>query len=307
MAKANQALSAKQKDAIKKIKAKAAESSLKKTIEKAPGKKAAPAKKAPAKKAKKEARSCGFSTRGVCNSSSGGKFWHVQVIGSEMTTTYGKIGKDGQSTTKDFGTEEKATKEAEKLVKQKEKKGYVMEDTPAPAAKAAPAPAAKVAPASKNKAAPAAPPTSGTVKLRGEFSGASFRVQFNAADTGLCVQDFVPSLDNINFFVEEDDDDMMCEPTSCQVARRALDGDDMVSVEFEATIEFDLDAGQLQTFKEQNDMGAIDYHYNYEFKDPNKQGDHDPDDGFFDLFENEHTSICGVEWLDAANGEWVQL
>ena len=94
-------------------------------------KRAAPAKKAPAaKKAKASAESSGgggFSARGVCESSTGGKFWNVEVSGSEMTTAYGKVGASGVSSTKQFDSEAKATKEAEKLVKQKEKKGYVME------------------------------------------------------------------------------------------------------------------------------------------------------------------------------------
>ena len=94
-------------------------------------KRAAPAKKAPAaKKAKASAESSGgggFSARGVCESSTGGKFWNVEVSGSEMTTAYGKVGASGASSTKQFDSEAKATKEAEKLVKQKEKKGYVME------------------------------------------------------------------------------------------------------------------------------------------------------------------------------------
>ena len=59
---------------------------------------------------------------GVADSVSGGKFWEVQVIGSEMTTAYGKLGDAGNTSTKDLGDEAKAVKEAEKLVKQKEKK-----------------------------------------------------------------------------------------------------------------------------------------------------------------------------------------
>jgi predicted DNA-binding WGR domain protein len=100
-------------------------------------KRAAPAATAPAaKKVKTSAEPAaaefsggdGFSAHGVCESASGGKFWNVKVSGSEMTTTYGKVGAtSGASNTKEFASEEKAVKEAEKLVKQKEKKGYVME------------------------------------------------------------------------------------------------------------------------------------------------------------------------------------
>merc|ERR1740130_1437591 len=84
----------------------------------------------------------------VCDSASGGKFWSVSVSGSRITTHWGKM-TDGQSKTKDFGTKEQATKEAEKLVKAKTKGGYVKaqpqkkrgkgktkaSDEPAPAAK----------------------------------------------------------------------------------------------------------------------------------------------------------------------------
>ena len=59
---------------------------------------------------------------GVAESVSGGKFWEVRVVGTELTTTYGKLGDGGNTSTKDLGDEAKAIKEAEKLVKQKEKK-----------------------------------------------------------------------------------------------------------------------------------------------------------------------------------------
>ena len=68
-----------------------------------------------------------WETRGVADSASGGKFWEVKVEGSQLTATWGEVGTDGSSKTKDLGTEEKALKEAEKLAKSKEKGGYVME------------------------------------------------------------------------------------------------------------------------------------------------------------------------------------
>merc|ERR1711998_801517 len=67
-----------------------------------------------------------WAAHGVCDSSSGGKFWAVAVSGSELKTTWGKVGTPGQSKTKDFGTDDKALKEAQKLVKAKSKGGYVM-------------------------------------------------------------------------------------------------------------------------------------------------------------------------------------
>ena len=56
--------------------------------------KAEAAPRAAAKKAK--TASVSFSARGVCESSSGGKFWTVSVSGSEMTTSWGKVSSTGQ-------------------------------------------------------------------------------------------------------------------------------------------------------------------------------------------------------------------
>lgn len=88
------------------------------------------------------------------------KFWQIELEGESFTTTYGKIGTEGKSTTKSFDSAEKAQKEYDKLVKQKTKKGYVLVDaggdTPEPKAKAKPAPAAP--------ATPAATPAGGPVR-----------------------------------------------------------------------------------------------------------------------------------------------
>jgi len=85
--------------------------------------------KAAAAPAAKKAKNKGvaFSARGVANSASGGKFWMVEVVGCELTTTWGKLGDGGASKTKEYSDEATAVKEAEKLVKSKEKGGYVME------------------------------------------------------------------------------------------------------------------------------------------------------------------------------------
>ncbi len=53
------------------------------------------------------------------------KFWSIEVTKNTFTVTYGKIGTNGQSKTKEFESEEKVATEAEKLVKQKLKKGYI--------------------------------------------------------------------------------------------------------------------------------------------------------------------------------------
>jgi len=52
------------------------------------------------------------------------KFWSIDVNGKSFTVVYGKTGTAGQTSTKEFDTEEKCLKEAEKLVKEKLSKGY---------------------------------------------------------------------------------------------------------------------------------------------------------------------------------------
>lgn len=78
------------------------------------------------------------------------KFWEIQLDGTSFTTTYGRIGTDGQSSMKEYDSEEKARREYDKLVAEKVKKGYVLVDGngAAPAPKPAAKPA-KAAPAKK--------------------------------------------------------------------------------------------------------------------------------------------------------------
>ena len=52
------------------------------------------------------------------------KFWEVSIQGTKVTTRYGRIGSDGQSTTKSFPDDAAATKNVEKLIKEKTDKGY---------------------------------------------------------------------------------------------------------------------------------------------------------------------------------------
>ena len=52
------------------------------------------------------------------------KFWEIQRKGTKITTRWGKIGSNGSSKTKDYGN--KAKDEYEKLIKSKQKKGYVL-------------------------------------------------------------------------------------------------------------------------------------------------------------------------------------
>ena len=53
------------------------------------------------------------------------KFWNIEVDGSGFVVTYGKLGTAGQTSEKSFGSEEKCQKEADKLIAEKTRKGYV--------------------------------------------------------------------------------------------------------------------------------------------------------------------------------------
>ncbi len=52
------------------------------------------------------------------------KFWEIQVEGNTHTVRYGKIGTDGRTQTKEFASAEEARVSADKLIRQKTKKGY---------------------------------------------------------------------------------------------------------------------------------------------------------------------------------------
>lgn len=53
------------------------------------------------------------------------KFWSIDVVGTDVTVNYGKLGTDGQTQVKNFATTEEAEKAANKLIAEKTKKGYV--------------------------------------------------------------------------------------------------------------------------------------------------------------------------------------
>lgn len=59
---------------------------------------------------------------------SSNKFWEIALEGTSFTTTYGRIGTDGQMSMKEFDSEEKAKKEYDKLIAEKVKKGYRLVD-----------------------------------------------------------------------------------------------------------------------------------------------------------------------------------
>jgi predicted DNA-binding WGR domain protein len=53
------------------------------------------------------------------------KFWEIAVTGNSFTVRFGRIGTAGQSQTKTFADEARAEREAENLVSEKVKKGYL--------------------------------------------------------------------------------------------------------------------------------------------------------------------------------------
>lgn len=53
------------------------------------------------------------------------KFWEIDLEGDSFTVRYGRIGTDGQTSTKTYPDAATAKKEADKLIKSKTKKGYV--------------------------------------------------------------------------------------------------------------------------------------------------------------------------------------
>ncbi len=53
------------------------------------------------------------------------KFWEMRVEGTTFFTRYGKIGTAGQMAQKDFDSEAKAQGEAQKLIGEKTRKGYI--------------------------------------------------------------------------------------------------------------------------------------------------------------------------------------
>ncbi len=91
--------------------------------------KAAPAKAAPAAKAAAKPKAGGKRYFEFSEGSSN-KFWEVWTEGTQLMTKYGKIGAGGAQTVKDFGTAEKVTKEYEKIVSEKTKKGYAETERP---------------------------------------------------------------------------------------------------------------------------------------------------------------------------------
>ncbi len=75
------------------------------------------------------------------------KFWRARKEKTDLYVNWGRIGTDGQTQLKEFDSPQAATKEMEKLVEQKRKKGYLDEGGAAP--EDAPTEVPKSAPKSK--------------------------------------------------------------------------------------------------------------------------------------------------------------
>jgi len=60
---------------------------------------------------------------------SSSKFWVISTSGNSLTVRFGRIGTAGQSQTKTFADEAKAQREANKMIAEKLKKGYVEKPT----------------------------------------------------------------------------------------------------------------------------------------------------------------------------------
>ena len=116
---------------------------------------------------------------------SASKFWEVLVEGARLTVCYGRIGTQGQTKDKDFASSDAATKEKNKLIKEKTGKGYELVSSSggaipskAPAAKPpeepTTAPAVAAVPAAKTKElASATTQADGTTKKPAEATSPS--------------------------------------------------------------------------------------------------------------------------------------
>lgn len=61
----------------------------------------------------------------VCQNKKSNKFWNLETDGKSFTTSWGRIGTAGQSTTKSYWSESQCEREAKKIIASKIKKGYV--------------------------------------------------------------------------------------------------------------------------------------------------------------------------------------
>ncbi|HEY3449025.1 MAG TPA: DUF4132 domain-containing protein [Myxococcales bacterium] len=109
------------------------------------------------------------------------KFWEIEQNGTQLTVRFGRIGSNGQTQLKSFGSDEAAAKEQDKLIAEKTKKGYsetaanlvataqlaaaqppAAKPKPASAPKPVAAPAPAPAPAPPARSTPSTPSTQST-------------------------------------------------------------------------------------------------------------------------------------------------
>ena len=109
---------------------------------------------------------------------SSSKFWEVLVEGSTLSVRFGRIGTNGQTKDKDFDSAEAATKEKNKLVKEKIGKGYALAGAGNAPVQATPEPAAAAAAKTKLTKAEtdAAAPVESTQPAEGDRSAAAAAV-----------------------------------------------------------------------------------------------------------------------------------
>ena len=72
----------------------------------------------------------GFAKYLVAGSTTGGKFWQVEVTGSDVRTRFGKLAVDAPWSTKSLASPAAATQPAEKLAREKLRKGYAEAPSP---------------------------------------------------------------------------------------------------------------------------------------------------------------------------------
>ena len=117
---------------------------------------------------------------------SSSKFWEVELAGCDVTVRFGRIGTNGQTKTKTFGSGAAAKKEYDALLKDKTGKGYTESgvaagptlaavSAPPPAAPKPAAPTPQAASPSPKTTSPSAPPASDPASSLIEWPGGGFQ------------------------------------------------------------------------------------------------------------------------------------
>lgn len=88
---------------------------------------------------------------------SSNKFWDIKLAGKSFTTTFGKLGANGQTTIKTYGSDAEAKQQYQKIIAEKVKKGYKPAGKAEPSAKTEKTTVKKVASKVAAKAPPVGP------------------------------------------------------------------------------------------------------------------------------------------------------